>query len=545
MLTIWGLQDLKQNPGTIPRKPQELWTVRGLPPGVTKKTLGLDGVKGHHPDTEIGDLAKDKLKNVAQVNQVELMFIDEFEQLSKAKKREAVVVYLRQSSEPTPKVPAAPVDISTIDPRAQKLLRGKTSLFDMPKGQPPIQRPEFAIDLKEGATPRYRQSYRTSPKEDEELRKQLLVGLENDWIDVSSSEWASPVLFVPKKGGKMPMCIDYRGINEDTVQDRYPLPHMDDLIDSLWSSRIFTQLDLTSGYHQMAVKESDRSKTAFSTRYGLFEWKVLPFGLCNAPSAFMRIMNSVLEPHMRDFVVVYLDDILIFSRTVEEHERHVSEILRLLLKHDLKLSKDKCSWFQSKIEFVGFWIDEQGVHTDQSKIAAVQQWPIPTSRRQVRGFLGLTGFYRKFIQNYAKLAGPLYELTGHLTEFTWTGQCQTAFNNLKRALTTAPILMLPVPGQPFVVRSDASGFALGAVLLQKDKFGSVTATGAAVSDDDSGSDERVVAYFSRKFQPAEMRYPAYDRELLAIKDALRHWRVYLHGAKTMVYTDHLAIRHVL
>lgn len=242
----------------------------------------------------------------------------------------------------------------------------------------------------------------------------------------------------------------------------------------------------------------------------------------------LRMMNDVLKPHMRRFVVVYLDDVLIFSDSEQEHVGHVMEVLQLLAESGLKLSRDKCAWFQKKIEYVGFWIDEEGVHTDDDKIKGIQEWPVPKTPTEMRQFLGLTQFYRKFVENYAHVACPLYDLTADAVDFEWTPECEMAFRDLKIRLTTAPVLALPRPGLPLMIRTDASNFAIGAVLTQ-------------MQDDR----ERVIAYYSRKLKPAETRYPTYDRELLAIRDTMLHWRIYLHGVPTVVYTDHSSLRHVL
>lgn len=536
VMTIWGKNDIQKD-GSQPRQPQELWIVKGLSPEVKQNSLGERG--GAQRRQLNGDKVVDNsFEAVAFATlELELLMAEEFEELPEDTRKQALLVYLKRSDDTKAASPAKSELPTVTDPNVIDVLRGKDKLFGTPVGQPPLSREKFHIQLYPDSQPRFKQSYRVSPSEDLELRKQLLTALENNWIDVSSSQWASPVLFVPKKNGKMRMCIDYRGLNSDTVRNRYPLPNMEDLIDSLWQARVFTKLDLSSGYHQMSVDPADRPKTAFSTKYGLFQWNVLPFGLCNAPSAFMRMMNSILEPHMREFVVVYLDDILIFSQTKEQHKAHVEEILQLLLKHQLKLGADKCSWFQSRVEFVGFWIDEKGVHTSDDKVKVINEWPVPQNVTEVKGFLGLTGFYRKFVSDYAELAIPLYDLTKSstvdgknlTTSFVWNDDANKAFVELKRRITLAPALMLPRPGQPLLLRCDASGFALGAVLMQL--------------DDDA--QERVVAFHSRKFSPAEMRYPAYDRELLAITDSMLHWRVYLHGATTMVYTDHSSIRHVL
>ena len=274
-------------------------------------------------------------------------------------------------------------------------------LFAEPTYDTTRSKPQFKIDIspEDDKKAPYRPPYRLSPKEDAELQRQLDKAIRNGWIRPSNSHYGSPVLFVPKKDGGLRMCIDYRAVNRITRKDRYPLPHIEELVQPLGGSTCFSKIDLASGYHQIRICAADRQKTAFSTKYGLYEWTVLPFGLANAPSQFMRVMNRLLasNPELRKFVAVYLDDVLIHSSTREEHLDHVRTVLQLLQKAGLKLKKSKCEWFCDEIEFCGFHINQKGVHTSDSKTRAVTEWPRPRNTKEVRGFLCLTSYYRKFI----------------------------------------------------------------------------------------------------------------------------------------------------
>jgi hypothetical protein len=406
---------------------------------------------------------------------------------------------------------------------------------------------EFKIVIEPGGKVPFRSPYRISPKEEEELRRQIEKALRNGWITPSSSNYGSPVLFVPKADGSLRMCIDYRAVNRITVKDRYPLPHIEDLFNGLEGSKVFSKLDLASGYHQIRIAPGDRQKTAFTTKFGLYEWRVLPFGLANAPSQFMRMMDGLLTPEMRRFVAIYLDDVLVHSRDLAQHVSHVRTVLTTLLSHGLRVKQSKCEWAQEQVEFCGFTISGDGIHTQEHKTAAVRDWPQPQNEKEVRGFLGLTSYYRKFIEHYAHMALPLYEMSrtspakqagGKRGEpskvayrpFKWTDDCAGAFAALKRAICTAPVLAFPTKDDPYLLHTDASKYAVGAVLSQRQRDGI-----------------KVIGYYSGKLHDPETRYPTYDRELLAIRDAVVHWKCNLHGAAVpfTVYTDHATLRHIL
>ncbi|KAJ9536800.1 hypothetical protein OSB04_un000024 [Centaurea solstitialis] len=345
--------------------------------------------------------------------------------------------------------------------------------------------------------------YRNSVLENDEIKHQVEELVKTGVIKPSSSPCGSPVLLVPKKDGSWRMCIDYRALNKITIKNRYPLPRIDDLLDQLKHAVIFTKLDLRSGYHQVRIREEDIWKTAFKTRQGLFEWLVMPFGLCNAPATFMRLMNDILRPHIDDFVVVYLEDILIYSRSEEEHLEHLRKVFDLLQHQQLKLNQKKCEFGKAKLVYLGFVVGGGSLHVDPEKVKAITEWPRPKSVTEVRSFMGACQYLRKFIRHFSVIASPLHALTKMNAKFEWTNKHEDTFLLLKRKISEAPVLALPNLHRPFELETDASGYAMGAVLLQEG---------------------RSVAYHSEMFQGAQKNYPTYDKELLALHQAVKHWR---------------------
>ena len=403
---------------------------------------------------------------------------------------------------------------------------------DLPKGLPPKRFIEHKIKLEPGSTPTFRNHHRLSPQDMDELKIHLKDLLDHGFIRESHSPYGAPILFAKKAGDtKRRLCIDYRDLNRITIKDRYPLPRVDELIDRLFGAKYFTKLDLRSGYHQVRVAEEDIQKTAFNTRYGQFEYLVVPFGLTSAPSTFMALMNHILHPYLDKFAIAYLDDVLIYSKTLEEHELHVRTILDEFRKHKLYAKESKCEFFKSEVKFLGFIVGADGVKVDPAKIEAVKVWPVPKSITDVRSFLGFVGFYRKFIKNHSAVVAPISDLTKTLTQgskFIWTPAAQIAFEQMIDALCSAPVLVLPDPTKPYVVTTDASGYALGACLMQ-----------------DHGNGLQPIVYMSKKMLPAETRYPIHHKEMLAIVCALKEWRHYLHGAqfKIRILTDHKSLVH--
>ena len=411
----------------------------------------------------------------------------------------------------------------------EQLLQEYEDLFpaQLPKGRPPKRAVEFEIHTEEGAVPPNKPPYRLSPKEHEELQAQIDDLLAQGHIRPSSSPYGAPVLFVPKKDGRWRMCVDYRALNKQTVRDRYPLPRIDDLLDRLGKARHFTTLDLASGYHQIVVKEEDIPKTAFRTQRGHFEFVVMPFGVTNAPSTFQRMMNSLFKEDLDKFVLVYLDDILVYSSTLQEHIGHIRETLDRLRKAKLYARLHKCAFFQKRVEYLGYDVSEEGICPSESKVKAVVEWPRPQGVRDVRAFLGLASFYRRFIKNFSLKVRPLTDLTRDSVVWQWTEKEENSFNSLKKSLVITPVLRIPDFELPFVVTTDASLVSVGAILEQ-----------------DFGMGLQPVAYESRKLNPAETRYSAYERELLGIVWAIGKWRHYLEGKHFIVQTDHSSLRHL-
>ncbi|GKA04191.1 putative reverse transcriptase domain-containing protein, partial [Tanacetum coccineum] len=344
------------------------------------------------------------------------------------------------------------------------------------------------------------------------------------FIRPSSSPWGAPVLFVKKKDGSFRMCIDYRELNKLTVKNRYPLPRIDDLFDQLQGSSVYSKIDLRSGYHELRVRDADIPKTVFRTRYGHYEFQVMPFGLTNAPAVFMDLMNRVCRPYLDKFVIVFIDDILIYSKTKEEHDAHLRLILELLKEEKLYAKFSKCDFWLSKVQFLGHVIDSEGIHVDPAKIESIKEWESPKTSTEIRQFLGLVGYYRCFIEGFSKISRPMTKLTQKSVKFNWGEKEETAFQTLKQKLCSAPILALPEGSENFMVYCDASHKGLGAMLMQK---------------------EKVIAYASRQLKVHEKNYTTHDLELGAVVFALKMWRHYLYGTKCVVFTDHKSLQHIL
>ncbi|KAJ9546782.1 hypothetical protein OSB04_019325 [Centaurea solstitialis] len=394
---------------------------------------------------------------------------------------------------------------------------------DLP-GVPPERQVEFGIDLIPGAAPVAKAPYRLAPPEMQELSNQLEELLGKGFIRPSSSPWGAPILFVKKKDGSMRMCIDYRELNKLTMKNRYPLPRIDDLFDQLQGAAWFSKIDLRSGYHQVKVREEDVQKTAFRTRYGHFEFVVMPFGLTNAPAVFMDLMNRVCRPMLDKSVIVFIDDILIYSKTKEDHVVHLIEVLETLRRERLYAKFSKCDFWLQEVQFLGHLVNREGIKVDPAKIEAVMKWEVPKTPTEIRSFLGLAGYYRRFIQDFSKIVVPLTRLTRKNVKFVWGEEQQKAFELLRRKLCKAPILTLPEGVDDMTVYCDASYHGLGCVLMQRGK---------------------VIAYASRQLKTHEVNYPTHDLELAAVVFALKLWRHYLYGVKCTIYTDHKSLRYFL
>ena len=375
---------------------------------------------------------------------------------------------------------------------------------------PPPRHLDHAIELEPGTRPYCRAPYRFNVDELKELKLQLDDLLKKGFIKPSVSPWGAPVLFQKKKDGTYRLCIDYRGLNRHTIKNKYPLPHIDELLTQLNGATVFSKIDLRSGYHQIRIKEEDIPKTAFRTRYGHYEFTVLAFGLTNAPATFMCLMNDVFREYLDDFILVFLDDIFVYSKNGEQHEQHLRKTLEKLQEHKLYGKKSKCFFAKDKLVYLGRVISKDGIHIDPDKARLILEWPTPKNVREVRGFIGLAQYERKHIKDFSKIASPLTDLTKLDKQFVWTEKCQQAFDTIKDKVAENCILKIPEMGKPFVVTCDASGTQLGCVLSQ---------------------DGRVVEYESRKLRKHEENYPTHDLELAAVVHALKHWRHFLLGVK--------------
>jgi transposase InsO family protein len=385
---------------------------------------------------------------------------------------------------------------------------------------------DMRIELKGGENPPWGPIYPLSEHELETLREWLKEMLRTGKIRRSTSSAGSPILFVPKPNGRgLRLCVDYRGINRVTIPNRYPLPLMQELQDRIQGAQWFTKMDLKNGFHLIRIREGDEWKTAFRTRYGLYEFLVMPFGLMNAPATFQDMMNHIFRDIIDLGLLVYMDDLLIYAKTTEEHDNIVREVLKRLQSNKLAVSPEKCVWRQQEVEFLGYLVGREGIKMSHEKVEALLEWKSPSSLTEVQSFLGFANFYRRFIRNYSQIARPLTELTkSSAKDWKWTTEAELAFHELKARFTSAPILAHFNPQKPVIVETDASDFALGAVLSQRDNENLL----------------HPVAFHSRKFTPAEINYEIHDKELLAIVDAFKHWRRYCEGAihQIHVFSDH-------
>lgn len=359
------------------------------------------------------------------------------------------------------------------------------------------------------------------PAIDQHLEEMLGQGL----IEPSKSEWASNVVMVKKKDGTLRFCVDYRKLNSVTVKDVYPLPRIDACLDTLAGSQWFSTFDLRAGYHQVKLHPRDAHKTTFLTRRGSFQFRVLPFGLCNAPATFERLMDLALSGLNYEVLLVYLDDIIVFSSDLEEHFRRMELLFQRLAAAGLKLKPSKCHLLQREVLFLGHRVNAQGISTDADKINLVDKWPVPRNLKELRSFLGLCSYYRKYVRDFARTAEPLHALTRKGRRYEWTEECHQAFEQLQRDLHETPTLALPTCRDIFILDTDASETGLGAVLSKM-----------------VDGEERPVAFASRLCSAAERNYNVTRRELLAVMFALKTFRQYLLGVKFTIRTDHAALQ---
>jgi hypothetical protein len=352
-------------------------------------------------------------------------------------------------------------------------------------GMPPDREIEFVIELVPDTAPIFKRPYRMAPNQLVELKEQLQELLDKGYIRSSASPWGAPVIVVPKKDGTQRMCVDYCSLNEVTIKNMYPLPRIDDLFDQQKGACVFSKIDLRSGYHQLKIRATGIPKTALITQYGIYEYTVMSFGLTNAPTYFMYLMNKVFMEYLDKFMVVFIDDILIFSKNEEKHDEHLRLVLQKLRENQLYAKLNKCEFWLKEVSFLGQIISEGGISVDPSKVKDVLSWNTPQNVSDIRSFLGLAGYYRRFIEGFSKTSKPMTELLVKGYTFEWTPRRETSFQDLKKTLTTAPVLIMPDMEKPFSIHYDTSDQGLGCVLIQ---------------------DGHVVAYASRQLRKHEEKY---------------------------------------
>jgi len=388
---------------------------------------------------------------------------------------------------------------------------------------PPSRDIDFSIDLIPRAGPVSAAPYKMAPAELAELKKQIEDLLEKKFIRPSASPWGAPVLLVKKKDGSSRLCVDYRQLNKLTIKNKYPLPRIDDLLDQLRGACVFSKIDLRFGCHRILVKPEDVQKTTFRSRYEHYEYVVMPFGVTNAPTVFMDYMNRIFRPYLDKFVGVFIDDILIYSQTREEHAGHLRIVLEVLREHQLYDKLSKCEFWLDDVQFLEHVISSHGIAVDPSKIETMLKWERPQTVTEVRSFLGLAGYYRRFIEGFSKMVSQLTQLTRKDQPFSWTDKCEECFEEMKWRLTTTPILIIPDTSKVFEVYCDASYHGLGCVLMQE---------------------KRPVAYASRQLKVHEKNYPTHNLELAAIVFALKTWMHYLYGSQFQVFSDHKSLKYL-
>ena len=401
----------------------------------------------------------------------------------------------------------------------------------------PLSRPwDHAIELKEGAPEAINcKIIPTTKEEDEALKKFIQEQTEKGYIRKSKSPYASAFFFIKKKDGKLCPIQDYRKLNQHTIQNKYPLPLIPELISQVKDANIFSKFDICWGYNNVRIKEGDQHKAAFKTKYGLYKPNVMFFGLTNSPATFQAMMDHILQPWGDKWEPEgvkgswYMDNVLVASRDKKKHQQATHELLDILEANDLFLKPEKCVWEQPRVDFLGLILEEGVMRMDPAKIAGIATWPTPTSIKQVRSFLGFCNFYRPFIYQFSHIARPLNELTRKDTLWTWGERQQEAFNTLRKRIMSEPVLQQPQLNQQFEVEVDTSGYTIGAVLMQRDEKGK----------------RHPMAYFSSTLNEAEWNYDIYTLELYAIVRALRNWRPYLAGSphEIIIYTNHANLQY--
>ncbi|KAK8947051.1 hypothetical protein KSP39_PZI006620 [Platanthera zijinensis] len=413
--------------------------------------------------------------------------------------------------------------LTQVPDQLRPLVEEYDDIFQEPSTLPPSRFRDHQIVLQTGAEPPNIRPYRYPYIQKAEIERSVKEMLDAGIIRPSTSSFSAPIILVKKKDGSWRFCVDYRALNSVTVKDKFPIPVIEELLDELHGATLFTKLDLRSGYYQILMKEEDVHKTAFRTHDGHYEFLVMANGLTGGPSTFQANMNEIFRSFLRRFVLIFFDDILIYSATWEDHLLHVAQVFSTLRQHQLYAKRSKCSFGQPEVEYLGHLVSVEGVKADPRKIENMLSWPRPLTIRALRGFLGLTGYYRRFVRDYGKIARPLTQLL-QKDAFEWHAEAETAFQALKRAMTTTPVLALPDFTKRFVVETDASGVGVGAVLMQEG---------------------RPIAFYSKALAPRTLGLSVYEKEMLAVIHAVALWRPYLLGRHFTIRTDHQSLKHFL
>jgi len=380
-----------------------------------------------------------------------------------------------------------------------------------------------------GLAPPIKQNPRPLPQAvRDEVSKEIDRMLDAGLIEKSCGPWSSPIVPCHKADGSIRLAVDYRRLNDVTLKDSYPLPKIQESLDCLKGAKYFSTLDCSSGFHQVPMHPDDMDKTSFTSHRGQFRFNVLSFGLTNAPALYQRLMEYIMSGLQYEILLIYVDDCMVFSKTFDEHIQSLREVLKRFADANLKLTPKKCHLFRLKVNFLGHVVEEKGISPNPEKVSAIKDWPTPTSVKDIRAFLGVTGYYRRLIKSFATIASPLTKLTQKDVKFDWTPACQEAFVTLREALTTAPILAYPNSLDPYLLDCDASSYAIGSVLSQM-----------------QNGQERVIAYYSRTLSKPERQYCVTRRELLAVVESVTHFHQYLYGVNFKVRTDHSALSWAL
>ena len=421
------------------------------------------------------------------------------------------------------------VSVGKQDYRLDALLAKYECVFrsELPSGLPPERGVEHTIEVEEGSKPPHRPLYQLSPAELEASKEYVEDLLTKGKIRRSKSPYGAPLFFV-KEPGKLRGVVDYRALNRITKRNNSPIPRSDEMFDRLGGAKFFSRLDFKTGFHQIRMRPSDVEKTAFNTKYGQFEYLVMPMGACNAPATFQSLMNEIFHDCIDEFLCVYIDDLLVFSKDEESHYCHLETVLNRLKEHELYVSPKKCEFFKDEMDFLGLLIGTNGIKVNPKKVDILKTWPKPESVTDLRSFLGLLQFFRRFIPKFGEVAAPLTDLTKKDQGLhKWDNRCDVSFERLKTAITEAPILVSPDWKKPFRGHVDASQTAIGGTLTQLDENGRY----------------RVIAFYSKKLSDAEANYTANDRELLALVRFLERFRCYLEGSTFEIFTDNQVLKY--